>query len=349
MSVTRVLGTDAMAKIVADVGLDALLDEIIAGMRVMFDGHDPAQLATFDRTGFHYETPGLGLIEWMPAMDLGRLVSVKTVGYHPANPLERGEPSVLASTALYDTVSGRLLALCDATLLTALRTGAASALATDILSPPESSTLAVVGCGAQAVTQIHAISRVRPLERVLAYDVNPEVAASLAGRTPVNGLPIEPVSRDDLARIVGEVDILCTATTVEIGDLPVIPDGPHRPWLHINAVGADFPGKREIPTAMLERAFVVPDVTEQCLLEGECQALGRDGIGPDLAALVTGSAGFVGRRSSLTVFDSTGWALEDLVAAEIVIAHAERIDAGLAIEIMPTPSDPYDPYEFVRQ
>ena len=348
MGGTWILGTDGLAAVVDDVGIDALLDELIERLRGSLERHDPEQIETFDRTGFHYTKPDLGLVEWMPAMDLGRLVSVKMVGYHPSNPVERAVPSVLASTSLYDTSTGRLLALCEATFLTALRTGAASAVATDVLAVPDASTLGMVGCGAQAVTQIHAISRVRPIDRVIAFDTQHEVADTLSQRLPID-VRVDVIRGDEIGRLVGEADIVCTATTVGIGDPPVVPELPHRDWLHINAVGADFTGKRELADSYLERSVVCPDVVEQCLIEGECQGLDRDQLGPDLAALVKHAAEHRVHRDELTIFDSTGWALQDLVAAELMLDHARRCGAGIEVDLQPNPVDPYDPYEAVRR
>jgi ornithine cyclodeaminase/alanine dehydrogenase-like protein (mu-crystallin family) len=349
MGGTWILGTEGIATVVHDVGLDALFDELIDRMRGALERHDPDQIATFDRTGFHYTKPELGLVEWMPAMDLGRLVSIKTVGYHPTNPVERGTPSVLASTSLHDTSTGRLLALCEATFLTAMRTGAASAVATDVLARSNASTLGMVGCGAQAVTQIHAISRVRPLERVIAFDTQEDVAVTLGDRlSDLGHIRIEVVDGSQLDLLVAESDIICTATTVGIGDPPVVPDLAHRPWVHINAVGADFEGKKELDTAWLRRSLVCPDVIEQCLIEGECQSLARAQLGPDLAELVKRAPELSDQRERPTVFDSTGWALQDLLAAELMLDHARRVGAGIEIDLQPTPLDPYDPYEFLR-
>lgn len=347
---TKIIGIEDVADIVNDVGLTPLLDELIDRLATSLGSFDPELLETQDRTGFHYDKPGLGLVEWMPAMDVGRRVSIKTVGYHPTNPTQRGAPSVLATTSLYDTTDGRLLAVCEATVLTALRTGAASAVATDVLAREGASVLGVVGCGAQAVSQIHAISRVRPITRVLAFDTASSVAETLPSRLAdldLDHLDIEVLSDDDLGAMMTEVDILCTATTVDPGAGPVIPESEHQPWLHINAVGADFPGKREIPLTYLDEALVCPDVPAQCLLEGEAQQLSADDLGPDLAELVRNEAEYRRHRGLLTVFDSTGWALQDLIAAELIIDHAERIGAGTDLALQPTTDDPYDPYRSV--
>ena len=201
--------------------------------------------------------------------------------------------------------------------------------------------------GAQAVTQIHAIARVRPLERIKAFDIDPKIAGTLGLRLRKAGImaTVEVVAAPDDA--IAEVDILCTATSVSPGALPVVPDVPHRPWLHINAVGADHPGKRELAPGLVARAVVIPDTREQCATEGESQHIDPDRLGPEMADLIRHQGRYEYLRSQLTVFDSTGWALEDLVAAELVLDHAERLDEGFALDLQPSPGDPYDPYEFL--
>ena len=256
---------------------------------------------------------------------------------------------MLATTSVYDTVDGRLLAISEATFLTALRTGAASAVATEVLAIDAEIDVGVVGCGAQAVTQLHAISRVRPIRSILAMDADAEVAASLAAR--MEGLvdvEVGVVDPSEVERLVREVDVLCTCTSVDIGDGPVVPDVDHRPWLHVNAVGADFAGKVELPLGLLRRSLVVPDVRSQCVLEGEAQRLTDAEIGPELVRVVAEAERWESHRPTPTVFDSTGWALEDLLAAELLLDHAERLGAGHQVQLQWAGGDPRDPYAAVR-
>ena len=350
---TRIIGIDALASIVREVGLTPLLDQLIQRLRASLETFDSELLETQVRSGFRYEKPELGLIEWMPAMDVGRRASIKTVGYHPTNPAQRGSPSVLATTSVYDTTDGRLLFVCEATVLTALRTGAASAVATDLLAHPDASVLGIVGCGAQAVAQVHAISRIRPISRILAFDTAPAVANSFADRLGRIGLgpvadQVEIVSDHGLGVLVADADIICTATTVEPGAGPVLPEADHKPWLHINAIGADFPGKIELPASYLEAALVCPDLAAQCLAEGEAQRLSAADLGPDLSTLARNADEYRSYRNRLTIFDSTGWALEDLIAAELINDHSERLDVGTTIELQPSAPDPFDPYQAIR-
>jgi L-lysine cyclodeaminase len=344
---TRVLGMRELTQVVEMVGVDRLLDALFERLHSRLAEHDTDVTTTIDRAGFHYAKPDLGLIEWMPTMQVGSRVAIKTVGYHPSNPTQRGLPSVLATTSLYDTVDGRLVALVESTFLTALRTGTASAIATDILAKPGPITLGIIGCGAQAVTQLHAISRIRDIERAIVFDTSCEVAASFTSRVAFLKVPIEVVGPDAIGRLVGTVDVLSTCTSVAPDAGPVVPHVKTQPWLHINAVGADFAGKIELPIALLRTSLVCPDVLSQCLLEGEAQQLEAADLGPELPELVRRRTHFEEFRSASTVFDSTGWALEDLVSAELLLELAEQHGIGIEIALQATSQDAHDPYAFL--
>ena len=110
---TRVLTPSCIAAIVRDVGLDAMLDDLIERLGNAFAAHDPEVIETIMRDGFRYTKPDFGLIEWMPSMETGRRVAIKTVGYHPNNPVERGAPSVLSTTSIHDTNAWVLIALAS--------------------------------------------------------------------------------------------------------------------------------------------------------------------------------------------------------------------------------------------
>jgi ornithine cyclodeaminase len=341
---TRLLGADDLSQLVRRVGRDELMDLMIDRLRSRFAQHDPAEVQARDRDGFRYDKPALGLLEWMPTHEVGGPVVIKMVGYHPTNPLQRRLPSVIATSSMWDTETGHLLAITDATLLTAVRTGAASGIATDILARPGPVTVGVVGLGAQAVTQLHAISRVRPIERIIAIDVDEEVASSFPRRVAFLDADVLVEGPARAATILGDVDVLCTCTSVDIDAGPVVADADVRPWLHVNAVGADVPGKTELPETLLRRAFVVPDVLTQCLAEGECQQLPTQLIGPELADVVARAGEHRARRDEVTVFDSTGWAVEDDVALRLALELATEHGLGTDIELECLPADPHDPY-----
>jgi ornithine cyclodeaminase/alanine dehydrogenase-like protein (mu-crystallin family) len=343
---TRLLRADDMVALFREVGRDALMDLMIEELRRTFRDHRHEDVEARTRDGFQYTKPDLGLLEWMPTHEIGGPVVVKMVGYHPTNPVQRGLPSVIATSSLWDTTTGELLAIADATLLTAVRTGAASGLATDVLAVDAPVEVGVVGLGAQAVTQLHAISRVREITRVRAHDDAPEAAETFADRIAFLGLDVEIVGTGGLRSLVAESDVLVTCTSVDIGAGPVVPAEPGRPWLHVNAVGADFAGKIELPREMLERATVFPDSRPQCIAEGECQQLAPEAIGPELVEVIKAEADHRRYRDERTVFDSTGWAVEDDVALRLALRLAEQHDLGSSIQIECVPSDPRDPYSF---
>ena len=341
---TRVLGAADVTQLLEIVGRDELMDLMIERLRARFLDHSADAVEVRARDGFRYEKPDLGLIEWMPTHETGGPVVVKMVGYHPANPVQRALPSVIATSSMWDTETGHLIAIADATLLTALRTGAASGLATEMFARTGPIVVGLAGLGAQAVTQLHAVSRVRPIDRVIGFDDDLDVADTFARRVGFLGLDIEVGGPDRSATILGDVDVLCTCTSVDIGAGPVVADCDTRPWLHVNAVGADFPGKLELPASFANRAFVVPDTLEQCRTEGECQQVSSDRIVPSLSELMQRHDDFVGLQSELTVFDSTGWAVEDDVALRLAVELAQAHDIGSDVELERLPQDPFDPY-----
>lgn len=335
-----------LRQLVASVGIDALMDEMIDRFTAALVAFDPAVSDIPIRTGFNYEGPTPGLVEWMPVHEAGA-ITIKLVGYHPENPQAHGVPTVLSTISRYATDTGHLQALIDGTFMTAIRTGAASAVATRALARPGSRTLGLVGCGAQAVTQLHAIGRIFDIDEVLLHDVDAAAVASLPDRVRTFGGERYRLRAASPEAIVAESDIISVATSVDVGGGPVLPAVEHRPWLHINAVGSDFPGKIEVPRSILDASLVCADFLGQAEREGECQQLDSLNDVVELVDVVKRPADFDAQRERPTVFDSTGWALEDRVTMEIVLDHARELGLGTEVEIESVTRDPRHPYEMV--
>lgn len=348
MMTTLVLSVADIRQIVQKIGLHVLMDEMIARLTVALRNYEPDSTSIPARSGFHYHVPETGLLEWMPCLKVGGHATIKVVGYHPANPRLHNLPTILSTVSSYDSATGHLVGIADATFLTALRTGAASAIASGILAIPDARTVGLVGAGAQALTQLHALSRLFEIEQVFVYDSDPDVSRSFLSRSAFLGLEIIPIGQEALTSYLAAADVLCTATSVEIGCGPVIPNVDVKPWLHINAVGSDFPGKVELSQALLRRSIVCPDFREQALKEGECQQLAPDEIGPDLVKLLQHKQHYRHLGQTLTVFDSTGWALEDWVALEMMMDYAHDLHLGTHIQLESASFDPRDPYYFVQ-
>lgn len=340
---TLIITRDDIAEIVAAVGHDHLMDEVISGLDAAFRAFDLREKVPI-RDGFVIGKRRQGTLEWMPIMSRHEAL-IKMVSYSPENPLDRGIPTILATITLFDNQSGHLLAVCDGVVATALRTGAASALASRALARPDSETIGLIGCGAQAVTQLHALSRLSPVKRALVYDVDAKVAQSFLRRTAFLGLDVQVSPLD---RVEAEADIICTQTSVAIGEGPVLTGTGLKPWVHINAVGSDLVGKTELPRAVLERSLVCPDYLPQAIREGECQQLPPDRIGPSLPELLQRAEEFSGWREKPTVFDSTGFALEDRVAVEVMLRQARALGCGTFLPVEYLAEDPQDPYSRPR-
>lgn len=346
---TLVLASFDIQEILRHFGVDWIMMTLVERLELAISNYNPQHLSIPVRSGFHYESPEPGLIEWMPLYnqdDQGGKVLIKIVGYHPSNPGKLNLPTIISTISEYDTSSGHLCALVDGVLATALRTGAASAVASKLMAKPTSSVLGLIGCGTQAVTQLHAISLCFKIDRVLFYDIDPNASSSFEKRCSALNLDIDFVSTS-IEEIVKSSDILCTATSIDIGIGPLFSNIETKPHLHINAVGSDFPGKVEIPFDLLQKCFVCPDFIEQAIIEGECQQLERKDIGAGLIEVVQNADKYAYLQNQRSVFDSTGWALEDKVVMDLFLDCALKLGLGQEMEIEHRPGDTKNPYDFL--
>jgi len=258
-------------------------------------------------------------------LELDRLyLAVKLNSNFPDNPQRHGLPTIQGVLALFDGADGRLLALMASGALTAIRTGAATAVAARHLARPEAAVATIVGCGVQAPWQLRALAAVLPLRTVHAVDLDTARAETFA-RTMSSELGLEATSSRALAEAVAASDVLIACTTARS---PVILDTHVRPGTFVAAVGADNEHKQEVEPALLGRATVVADASAQAATGGELHwaiaagLLRLEDVHAELADVVAGRR--PGRRTAdeITLFDSTGVALEDVAAAVVVCAHA---------------------------
>lgn len=339
---TTVITRHHVAKIIQEKGSDHFMDRMIDRLTAAFKdraGHGVTPV----RDGFLRGEGDTAILEWMPHHRPGDSITIKTVGYTPTNPTTHRLPTIIGTMARYDDVTGRLLAICDGILPTAIRTGAASAVASRLLARPDSRVLGLVGAGAQAVTQAHALSRVFPLERIVVHDIEPAHQKSFAERVEFLGLDVEVAP---VAEIEAAADIICTVTSVGVGDGPVLLGERLRPHVHINAIGADLIGKFEVPLAVLKSAFVTADHRGQALREGECQQLDEHDLAPDLLELCARPELAAAQRERVTVFDSTGFALEDHVAFDVLLELVAETGLGDQVQLEHLPEDALNPYAF---
>ena len=344
---TKLLSKADIEAIIRRVGLDKLFDELIDLLKFAFAQNDLSNAKIPPRTGVHYSYPDLGLIEWMPASIGKGSASLKLVAHHPTNPVLRGLPTVISSICVFDTDSGHLEGLLDGTFLTALRTGAMSAVASSVLARQDNATLGIIGCGAQSVTQVHALSRVLDIERIIAFDTDSETLSSFANRIDFLDIPVLTIEESSISFLLRQSDVLCTSTSREAGTGPLFEDFENKSGLHINAIGSDLPEKSELPLELLKRSFVCPDFREQALVDGECQLLDGDEVFEDLSGLLKQPDLSAEKRKQLSVFDSTGHAYADYVTGLLFLEYAERFNLGAEHALECIPEDPKNPYSFL--
>ena len=345
---TFILSGQDCKQIIRHYGINDFMDKLIAEIDKAIKIYNPENTIIPVRDGFCYETPNTGLIEWMPLLDKDKQAVIKVVGYHPSNPKINNLPTVLSTISAYDIASGHLIGIADGVLLTALRTGAASAVASKYLAHPDSKIFGIVGCGAQAVTQFHALSRQFDFEKILIFDIDTTTMLSFKNRCEQFEIKAQIIP-SDIPEIVSSSDILCTATSIEVGEGPLFENLPTKSRLHINAVGSDFPGKTELPLDLLKQSFICPDFTKQAIAEGECQQLEEGDIDADLTEVVQNSDKYRGVQNQRSVFDSTGWALEDRVVLDLFMNSALELGLGQKIEIEQISEDAKNPYSFLSK
>jgi ornithine cyclodeaminase len=283
---------------------------------------------------------GSGLMAMMPgylasSQDGPAALGFKAVSIFPAN-AQRGLDTHQGAVVLLEGDTGRLKAVMDGAAVTAIRTAAVSAVATDRLARPDAAVHAILGAGVQAGTHLEAVSEVRRIQQVRIWNRNPERAKQLAAEQgKKHRIPIEVVSTAEAA--VREADIISTVTA---SPEPVLAHQWLKPGAHINAVGSSIPTTRELDSATVKAARVFVDRRESALNEaGDLLIPMREGIinanhiVAELGEVVNGSS--PGRRSAqeLTVFKSLGLAVEDVASAAFIVRRALETGAGARAQL----------------
>ncbi len=260
----------------------------------------------------------------MPAY-LDGAAGVKWVNAHPRNPDRYGLPSVLGMYILSDPATAQPLAVMDGTLLTAVRTGAAAGVASKYLARDDARSAGFIGSGVQARTLYQALRVTHGELEVVAADLSEEAARAFAE---------EVGGRVGSLEEAAGCDIVCTATPSRT---PVVESSWIHDGTHINAMGADAHGKQELATELLQRARIVVDDWDQACGSGEVNvplstgALSRGSIDAALGEIIAGEK--PGREGDeITVFDSTGLAVQDVALARVIYDQACAQNVGREVD-----------------
>jgi ornithine cyclodeaminase/alanine dehydrogenase-like protein (mu-crystallin family) len=320
---TLILNQEEVERLLDLPGCMAAMEEALVGL-ARGDFHLPLRPLV--------KPPGEStLLGLMPAHRSGErpLYALKTVAVVPDNPT-RGLDPHQGSVTLYDGTTGQVVAIMNATPITAIRTAAVSGIATRALAREDARELAIVGAGHQAHAHLAAMLEARPFERIRIASRTYESARRLAADWPV------ATAVETAEEAVREADVICTVTS---SAEPVVLGDWLKPGAHVNAVGACFAHARELDAAAVARASFFTDRRESAVNESgdyllalEEGAIAEGHIKAELGEVLAGTAPGRVSDDEVTVFESLGLAVEDLAAAEYLERRARETGVGTIVE-----------------
>jgi ornithine cyclodeaminase/alanine dehydrogenase-like protein (mu-crystallin family) len=282
----------------------------------------------------------MGVLVTMPsflaaAEPAGGILGLKTISVFPGNltgPYDSHQGVVLA----FDAQNGRLLAIIDATAITAIRTAAVSAVATRLLAHPRAGDLALLGSGTQARSHLEAMFLARPLRRVRLWSRNPENARRFADQA-AQKYPLKVEVMPTAQAAVQNADLICTTTSAS---QPVLRGEWLSPGCHINAIGSSVPSARELDSDAVLKARLYVDRRESALNEAgdfliprQEGLLGDDHIRGEIGDLLIGRSKDRRSDDDITLFKSLGLSIEDLACARYIYDQALEFGRGSWIEL----------------
>jgi len=283
-------------------------------------------------------TPPDGLALYMPAYlkKMGAL-ACKVVTVYKKNPEKFSLPTTIGKVLLQEPTTGEVICIMDGGYLTAVRTGAASGVATRYLVKKGHNGVAgIFGAGVQAKMQLWAVSLAVDLSKALVYDISGEAALNFKTEMSAK-LNLEIIVAESPDKLLEEADIICTATS---SSNPLFDGGKIRPGTHINGIGSHTPTARELDSTAVSRSLLVADSYEACLSEaGDIMipikegVINRQHLKAELGEIITGKK--PGRRSEneITLFKSNGLAIQDAAAAKLAFENAKKMGLGREISI----------------
>jgi alanine dehydrogenase len=283
-------------------------------------------------------TPPDGLSLYMPAY-LGKLgaLACKVVTVYKNNPTKHNLPTVIGKVLLQDPETGDVICIMDGGYLTAVRTGAASGIATKYLARTEvGQTAGIFGAGVQAKMQLWAVTVARKISKAYIYDISAEAVNKFAAEMSAKlNLEIrKAVSPDE---ILSKADIICAATS---SSTPIFDGARVRPGTHINGIGSHTPKARELDTAIIKKSKFIADSFEACLKEAgdimipiEEGAVSKSHMFAELGEIIIGKKPARENNEEITLFKSNGLAIQDVAAAKLIYDRAKKAGIGANVAI----------------
>lgn len=333
------VSVDNMMRLVHNIGIETFLADLAAEIE-----HDFTRWELFDKTSRVGSHSDVGVIELMPTSD-GQHYGFKYVNGHPKN-MKEGLQTVTAFGVLSEVQTGYPILFSEMTILTALRTGAMSAVATKHLASPGAKTMAMIGNGAQSEFQCLAIKAVCGIENVRLYDIDSAATEKCMKNLTGLGLHITPCTTPEDA--IEGADVI-TVATADKDMQTILTDNMVGAGVHINAIGGDCPGKTELHRDIVARSSVFVEYPPQTRIEGEIQQMPADHPITELWQVITGQQ--TGRKSAdeVTLFDGVGFAIEDFSALRYVHNKIKDTPFYIDLDLIPDPDDPRDLFGMIKR
>ena len=336
---TRYLDVAAVSQLIQTIGIE----QTLAGVAdYLFQDYGRWNEFTKSPRPAHHSP--LGVIELMPIAD-HKLYGFKFVNGHPKN-VEKNLLTIMAFSVLAEVETGVPLVLSEATLLTALRTAATSAIAAREMARKNSKRMAVIGCGSQSEFQILAFKAILGIKVFSVYDIDPAVIAKLQRNLSAHK-DIEIIAATSTREAVKGADIVTTITAdktkATILTLDMI-----EPGMHINGIGGDCPGKTELHPDVLKSARVVVEYEPQTRVEGDIQQMPADFPVIELWKILTKAEPGRQSETQVTVFDSVGFAIEDFSVLRYMYDVSRERNIGTTLNLVPFLSNPKDLFSLLQ-
>jgi alanine dehydrogenase len=322
-----------------DVGGLISMKEVIGTVEEAYKAFNSGQVIQPAYTCIHLPPPRGEIDFKLGYCEANEIISMKaSSGGFPNNPAEHGVPSGMGTILLFDARTCALICVMDGSLITGLRTGAAGAVSVKALARKNARTITSIGTGNQARMQIRAIREVMTIEAIHAWDHHPQTLAQYKADIERDfGIPVVMArSKQDA---VEQADILVTTTR---GKGSLVDAAWVRPGTHIVAIGTDTQGKQELEPEIFRNAKIVNDSIAQCVEKGETwhplhkNIISKDDIHAEIGEILLGKK--PGRESDdeITIFDSTGMAIQDNTTSHLIYRNAIASSTGTAFEFIPS-------------
>lgn len=333
----KIITIESLIKLIKLHGFDNYMRDLILCLKRDFGRWD--DFTKIPRPGMRVAN---GVLELMPICDNELYYTFKYVNLHPKNPT-LGKQTVVATGQLVAIDTGYPLMFSEMTMLTALRTAATSALATDFMSRRNSEVLALIGTGTQSEFQVKAMQMVRDIKEIRYFDIDTDAMDKFEKN--ISGKKIKMVRCQSAEETAKGADII-TVCTANYGHFKILKKEWIKPGVHINAIGGDCKGKTELETGILPMCRIVVEYFDQAREEGEIQLLEKDRaeklVYGELYELVNGIKRGRENDREITLYDSVGIALEDYSALRLTYELSQKYSIGEEFNITPDLDNPKD-------